>query len=303
MGRIEGKVAFITGAASGIGATTARRFASEGAAVVIADLNEEGANAVAREITDGGGRAVAVRCDVALEADVQAGIAKATSEFGRLDATFNNAGLGGAAGPIEDTKLDEWDRTMSVLLSSVFLGMKHSVAPMREVGGGSIISTASIAGIRGGASPHAYAAAKAAVINLTRSVSLELAAYQIRVNCICPGGINTPLISNRLGDAGQAGELLAMVQPLKRAGRPEDIAAMALYLASDEAVFVTGSAMVVDGGFTAGGSNLVPSGEVAKPCGPSFSTAISPTGIDRSTAAPSGPNRTRCIRSADSAPT
>ncbi len=274
MGRLEGKVAVITGAASGIGAATAVRFCQEGAAVVVADLNEAGGQAVVAQGTGAGGRACFQRTDVTDEGDVRGLMDRALEEYGRLDVVFNNAGLGGAIGPIEELAVEDWDRTQAVLLRGVFLGIKHAVPLLRRNGGGSILSTASVAGLRGGAGPHAYSAAKAAVINLTRSVAIEVAKDRIRVNCICPGGINTPLISTRIpGGEGVAAQLLATIQPLPRSGTPEDIAGMALYLASDEAGFVTGAAMVVDGGFTAGGSTLqgqrpaeVPSGF----SGPSF---------------------------------
>lgn len=253
MGRLAGKVAVITGAASGIGRASALRFAAEGAAIVLADLNEAEGSKVASQCVGEGGQAIFERTDVAVEADVQRTIARAVSDFGRLDIMFSNAGLGGATGLIEETTVENWDRTMAVLLRSVFLGIKHSVPHMRQAGG-SIISTASVAGLRGGAAPHAYSAAKAAVINLTRSVALELGQHRIRVNCICPGGINTPLIYGRFpGGEQAAGKFLAQIQAIPRAGRPEDIAAMAVFLASDESQWVTGAAMVVDGGLTAGG--------------------------------------------------
>lgn len=254
MGRLDGKVAVITGAASGIGAATAVRFCQEGAAVVVADLNEAGGHSV---VTQCAAQACFQRTDVTQERDIKALVQRALDEYGRLDVVFNNAGLGGALGTIEDITVEDWDRTQAVLLRGVFLGIKHSVPLLRRNGGGSIISTASVAGVRGGAGPHAYSAAKAAVINLTRTVAIEVAKDRIRVNCICPGGINTPLISTRIpGGESVAEQLLAAIQPIPRSGTPEDIAGMALYLASDEASFVTGAAMVVDGGFTAGGSTL-----------------------------------------------
>lgn len=273
MGRLDGKVAVITGAASGIGAATARRFAQEGAAVVVADLNEAGGNDVVAQCITAGGRACFQRTDVASDADVQALMARAATQYKRLDVVFNNAGIGGAIGPIDETSVEDWDRTQAVLLRSVFLGMKHAVPLLRKSGGGSIISTASVAGLRAGAGPHAYSAAKAAVVNLTRSVSLEVAKDNIRVNCICPGGINTPLISNRIGGVDTTAQLLSALQPVQRSGTPDDIASMVLFLASDESTFVTGTAMVVDGGFTAGGGNLFRSEGMAIPTGfsgPSF---------------------------------
>lgn len=252
MGRLENKVAVITGGASGVGRGTAIRFAGEGATVVIADLNEEGGTAAVRECRENGGNAVFQKTDVSAEADIAAVVARAVKEFGRLDIIYNNAGLVGAAGSIENTSVEDFDRTYAVLTRGVFLGMKHAIPEMRKTGGGSIISTASVAGLAGGYGPHAYSAAKAAVINLTRSVSLEVAKHKIRVNCICPGGINTPIFNALNPDTNQMEQLLASACPLKRAGHPEDIAAMALFLASDESQWITGAAMLVDGGLMAG---------------------------------------------------
>ena len=255
MGRLEGKVAVITGASSGIGRATAIRFAGEGAAVVLADLNQEGGESAVRACKENGGRAVFQKTDVSAGEDVKAAVDRAVSEFGKLDTIFNNAGVAGAIGTIDEITFENWDLTMAVLLRAVFAGMKYAVPEMRKAGGGSIISTASVAGLRGGAGPHAYSAAKAAVINLTRSVALEVGKDRIRVNCICPGGINTPLISGQIpGGEETAAQVLALIQPIPRAGRPDDIAGMALYLASDEAEWITGTAMVVDGGMTAGGT-------------------------------------------------
>jgi NAD(P)-dependent dehydrogenase (short-subunit alcohol dehydrogenase family) len=248
MARLDNKVAVITGAASGIGRATAIRYAAEGAAVVVSDLNTEGGEATVRECREHGGRAVFHRTDVSAEADVKAMIARAVAEFGRLDITFNNAGFVGALGPLEDVTAENWDRTHSVLLRGVFFGIKHSIPEMRKVGGGSIISTASIAGMRGGFGPTVYSAAKAGVINLTHCAAVELGKDRIRVNCICPGGIVTPITGDRVADREQA---LAQSQPIRRAGQPDDIASMALFLASDESEWVTGAAMLVDGGFMA----------------------------------------------------
>jgi NAD(P)-dependent dehydrogenase (short-subunit alcohol dehydrogenase family) len=253
MGRLNGKVAVITGAASGIGQATAIRFAGEGASVVVADLNREGGESTVRSCKENGGNAVFQRADVSSEPEVQAMIARAVKEFGRLDIIYNNAGIGGAVGPLEQIKVEDWDRSLGVLLRSVFLGIKHSIPEMRKAGGGAIISTASAAGIRGFAGLHAYCAAKAGVVNLTRSAALEFGKDRIRVNCICPGGINTPILHRNLpGMKEMLEQQLASGQPIPRAGRPEDIAGMVLYLASDDAEWVTGQAMIVDGGLTIG---------------------------------------------------
>jgi NAD(P)-dependent dehydrogenase (short-subunit alcohol dehydrogenase family) len=253
MGRIEGKVAAITGGASGIGAGTVRRFVEEGAKVLIADLDEEKGHALAAEL---GGGAAFLRTDVSKEADVAAMIAETTDRFGRIDVLFNNAGFGGALGPIESTSLDDYDLTMDVLLKSVFLGMKHVAPVMKAQQSGSIISTASVAGIRVGYAPHLYSVAKCAVIHLTKTVALELGEHSIRVNAICPGFIATPLAAGRpdatesqidqLRAAGAASQVLG------RVGEPRDIANMALFLASDDSEWVTGREFVVDGGFEAG---------------------------------------------------
>ena len=253
MGKLEKKVAVITGAASGIGRATAIRFAGEGAAVVIADLNREGGEAAVRDCRENGGSAVFQLADVSSENDIKGAVDRAVKEFGRLDIMYNNAGLGGAVGPLEKTSAANWDRSFSILLRAVFLGIKHAVPEMRKAGGGSIISTSSVAGLRGAAGLHAYCAAKAGVISLTRSASIELAKDKIRVNCICPGLIATPLTYNRIpGGEQTATALFAAFQPWPRAGRPEDIAAMALFLASDDSEFVSGQAMVVDGAVTSG---------------------------------------------------
>ncbi len=275
MGRLDGKVAVITGAASGIGRASAIRFAGEGAAVLVTDLNAQGGEETVAECKRAGGRAAFHRVDVTSEAEVKAAVDRAVSEFGKLDIIFNNAGLAGAIGKIEETTAENWDRTFAILLRGVFFGMKYAVPAMRKAGGGSIISTASIAGLRGGAGPHAYSAAKAGVVNLTRSVALEVGKDRIRVNCICPGGINTPLISNNLpGGFEMASQFLKNIQPIPRAGLPEDIAAMAAFLASDDAQWITGTAMVVDGGFTAGPVLFGDQGALRPPSGnfmgPSF---------------------------------
>ncbi len=253
MGKLEGKVAVITGAASGLGRASAVRFAAEGAGVVAADLNSQGGELLVSEIAAAGGRAVYQRTDVTSEQDIKTLIDRAVREYGRLDITYNNAGVIGATGSIETTTEAEWDKTFAILIKAVFFGIKHSVAPMRAAGGGSIISTASIAGLSGSFRLHAYSASKAAVINLTRTAAIELGKDKIRVNCICPGVISTPLVHGGIpGGKETLDPILGKAQPLQRAGQAEDIANMAMFLASDEANWITGAAMVVDGGFTAG---------------------------------------------------
>lgn len=258
-GRFEGKVAVVTGGGNGIGRATVLRFLDEGArGVVVADLNAEtGAETLALARGAGhGDRARFVRANVAEERDVEAAIDAARAAFGRLDCVFNNAGVAGAIGPITHVTVEDWDFTMHVLVRGVFLGMKHGARVLKAQGqGGTILSTASVAGLSGGDGPQAYSAAKAAVINLTRAVAIELAPDLIRVNCICPGGINTPLLHR--GSPEAMGQLLDRAQPWPAHGRPEDIAAAALYLASDDARFVTGEALVVDGGMTAVGGNTL----------------------------------------------
>jgi NAD(P)-dependent dehydrogenase (short-subunit alcohol dehydrogenase family) len=253
MGKLDGKVAVITGAASGMGRATALRFAKEGAALVVADLNSQAGEATISEIVAAGGRAVFQHTDVSSDGDIKAMIDRAVKEFGRLDITYNNAGIGGATGRLDEINAADWDKTFAILTRAVFLGIKYSIEPMRKAGGGSIISTASVAGLKGVAGLHAYSAAKAAVVNLTESAAIELGHDRIRVNCICPGGIVTPLVYRGMrGGEEEARRNMARMQPIPRAGRPEDIAAMALFLASDEAEWITGTAMIVDGGMNTG---------------------------------------------------
>jgi NAD(P)-dependent dehydrogenase (short-subunit alcohol dehydrogenase family) len=257
-GRLRGKVAVVTGGASGMGRATALRFCAEGARVVIGDMNEVNGKATVEEAGEAGfGDAFHfVRTDVSQEDDVVALLDAATEQFGRLDVVFNNAGVGGAIGPITHTEVDDWNYTMGVLLTGVMLGIKHGARRMKDQGeGGSIINTASVAGVGGGCGPHAYSAAKSAVINLTRTTSSELAEHRIRVNAICPGAINTPLIN--MGNPDAMGELFDNVQPWPSHGTGADIAALATFLASDESSFVTGEHIVVDGGLTAGGPGLL----------------------------------------------
>ena len=248
MSRLAGHVAVITGAATGMGAATAQRFVAEGARVLIADLKEAEGRALAESL---GADCRFLRVDVTREDDVQAAVAMAVETWGRLDTMFNNAGFGGALGPIGETTEDDYDITMDVLLKGVFFGIKHAAPIMQGQRRGAIINTASIAGMHAGWGPHLYSAAKAAVIALTRSTAVELAEHNVRVNAICPGVIATPLAMGRQSREEFAADM-ADLQPLGRVGEPEDIANLALWLASDEAAFATGQEFVLDGGLTAG---------------------------------------------------
>lgn len=255
--RLDGSVALITGGANGIGRATALRFLDEGARVIVADLNESTAQETLELAARVGHqeRVRFIRTDVAQEAEVERAIELALSAFGRLDCMFNNAGFGGAFGPITHVSVEDWDATFAVLVRGVFLGIKHGARVMRRQGsGGSIINTASVAGLSGGDGPQAYSAAKAAVINLTRAAAIELAPDRIRVNAICPGGINTPLLHRGSPEAMQ--QMLERLQPWPEAGQPEHVAGAALFLASEDARFVTGAHLVVDGGLTALGGNV-----------------------------------------------
>lgn len=255
--RLEGKTAIITGGASGMGRATVLRFLAEGANVVIADYNvTTGAETLAQATQEGfGARARFVKTDVAKEADIEAMIACAVDNFGRLDVLFNNAGVGGAIGPLTELTVEAFDYTFDVLTKSVFLGMKHGTRVMKKQGnGGSIINTASIAGLSGDAGPMIYSAAKAAVISLTKSAAVELAPERIRVNAICPGLIWTPLAHG--GKTEKYAEVFNTGQPWPERGEGEHIAGAALFLATDDARFVTGESLVVDGGLTAAGPEL-----------------------------------------------
>ena len=258
-GRLEGKVAVITGGASGIGAATAALFVDEGASVVIGDQQTDVGEETAGRL---GSHCAFQPCDVSKEADVAALVEAATSRWGALDVIYNNAGFGGALGPIESLSEDDVDITFDVLLKGVLFGMKHAAPVMKAQQSGSIISTASVAGMVTGYGPHLYNVAKAAVIHLTRSVANELAEHNIRVNCICPGFIATPLAAGApIGVKGRdvAEERIqkmrdhsGLAQPLHRVGEATDIAKAALFLASDDSAWITGTEMVVDGGFRTG---------------------------------------------------
>jgi NAD(P)-dependent dehydrogenase (short-subunit alcohol dehydrogenase family) len=257
MGKLDGKVAVITGGASGMGAGTVRRFVAEGARVVVADVTDERGRALIGEL---GTAAIYAHTDVSREEDVAGAIALTVDRWGRLDCVFNNAGFGGVDEILEAIPMDSYQQTMDVLVKGVLLGIKHAAPIMKKQRSGSIINTGSVAGMQAGYGPHVYSVAKAAVIHLSRVAAMELGEWGVRVNCICPGGIVTPIFAKALGlppekadeTLGAVSEALRLFQAIPRPGHPGDIASAALFLASDESAFVNGHAMVVDGGLTAG---------------------------------------------------
>ena len=257
MGRLDGKVAIITGGASGMGLATVKKFVAEGARVVIGDVQGDPGVQLEREL---GAAARFQLTDVSREADVEALVTRAVEEFGHLDCIFNNAGFGGIGGEMADLDFaDAYRHTIDVLFTGVAAGIKHAARVMKARGG-SIINTASVAGLRGGYGPHVYSAMKAAVLSLSRTSALELGAHGIRVNAICPGFIATAIFAGqrnwsyetRQRFIGELEKFPATMTPIRRAGIGADIAAMATYLASDESTFVTGQQFVVDGGLMAG---------------------------------------------------
>jgi len=251
---LSGKVALITGAASGIGRAAALLFARQGAAISAVDVDGTNGPAVAQTILDSGGQAIFLRCDVTQATDCQRAVEQTVDKLGHLDILFNNAGIIRRATVLETTEA-EWDRVMAVNVKSVFLLTKYAVPTMARAGGGAIVNMASGWGLVGGHRAVAYCASKGAVVNMTRALALDHGPQKIRVNCICPGDTDTPMLRHEAQQLGQSAEqfLAAAAQrPLQRLGRPEEIAQAALYLASDAASFVTGAALVVDGGGLAG---------------------------------------------------
>jgi len=255
-GRLEGKVAVITGAASGIGAATAKTYVDHGARVVLGDIQDDAGESMAAAL-GGAGHAIFRHCNVTDEAEVEALVETAVSEFGQIDIMFNCAGIVGALGPMSTTPAEEWKLTIDIMINGVFYGMKHASRYMKEAGSGSIISMSSTAGVMGGLGPHAYAAAKHAVVGMTKNLAAEMGGYGVRVNCIAPAGMATPMVADVLtGDHHNLDDTIAALaeaSPLKgRAGLAQDVANAALWLASDESGYTSGLTLTVDAGATTG---------------------------------------------------
>jgi len=249
MGKLDGKVALITGAASGIGRASALLFAEEGAKVAVADYVPAQGQETVKMIEEAGGEAIFIEADVSKAADVEKMVKTTVDTYGRIDILFNNAGIMGAFAPTAKTTEEKWDLIMNINLKGVFLGSKYAIPVMLDQGGGVIVNTASTAGMDALPNLPAYSASKGGVILLTKAMAMEYGKKNIRVNCICPGGIRTP-IAAASGVAGEQSPLPG--QPLRRIGEPEDVAQAALYLASDDSSYITGAALVVDGGWTSG---------------------------------------------------
>jgi len=250
---MTGKVALVTGGASGIGRAAAIAFAREGAKVAVADYVVEGGERTVRMIKDAGGHAVFLKVDVARSKEVEATVLKTVEAYGRIDCAFNNAGIEGRVTPTTNCEEEDWDRIIAINLTGVFLCMKYEILQMlKQGGGGSIVNTASVAGMIGLPGFAPYCATKGGVIQLTRAASLEYAKQKIRINAVCPGVIRTPMVERLMDSRPEYNEAaLTAFEPVGRFGTPEEIAEAVLWLSSDAASFVTGLPMAVDGGWTA----------------------------------------------------
>jgi meso-butanediol dehydrogenase/(S,S)-butanediol dehydrogenase/diacetyl reductase len=247
MSKLENKVSLITGAASGIGAATAKLFAAEGATVMVVDIDESNGRRVAEEI---GARGIFHKANVSEPLEVEAMVKLAVDRFGRLDVLHNNVATAGAVAPVGDMPIEAWQRAIAVSLSGVFYGMRFALPQMVAQGGGVIVNTASVSGLAADYLLGAYNAAKAGVINLTRTAAIEYARKNIRVNAVCPGSVATPPLLRAIGD-GEGRRLLEDAHPVGRIGLPEEIARVVLFLASEDSSFMTGSIVVADGGISA----------------------------------------------------
>ena len=244
---MKAKIAFITGAASGIGRATSAAFAAEGARVVVTDRGEAALQGTAAHVKTIGGEVLAITCDVSKPEQVEASVAQAVKAFGRIDCAFNNAGVENKAAPLHEIELEEWDRILNINLRGTFICMKQEIAQMLRQGGGVVVNTSSGAGIRGVAGGASYAASKHAMIGMTKSAALDYAKQNIRVNCVLPGNIATPMMDRFTGgDIQKAIDL----EPVGRLGKPEEIAEAVLWMCSDLGGFVTGASIVVDGGWS-----------------------------------------------------
>lgn len=248
--RFESKVIIVTGATSGIGKAVAERVAAEGASVVLAGRNKEAGEQLGTEIHADGGTAVFVPTDVTVEADVANLVARAVDEFGRLDGAFNNAGALTSFGPVQDVDEASWRADLDVNLSSVFYGLKHQVPAIMAAGGGAILNNASNLGVVGFSAVSPYVAAKHGVVGLTRATALENAPHGVRINALVTGGVDTPLSRATMLATQEGRDAVVGLHPIGRVAQPEEIAAFAAFLLSDEASFVTGAALAIDGGFT-----------------------------------------------------
>jgi NAD(P)-dependent dehydrogenase (short-subunit alcohol dehydrogenase family) len=251
MEELEGKVAIVTGASSGIGRAAVELFAAEGAVVIAADVIDDAGRHLVDELAKQGSTCVYAHADVSKESDVAAVVHLALSQYGRLDVLFNNAGIEGEQAPTAEATIDNWERVIDINLKGVFLGLKHGIQAMLRGGGGSIVNNASVAGLVGFAGIPAYCASKGGVVQLTRTAALEYAAQGIRVNCLCPGVIDTPMVQRFTQANPEMLGALTQMEPVGRLGRAREVAELALFLASDRSSFITGAVIPVDGGFVA----------------------------------------------------